>query len=52
MRKMLMNVFKIQENVAEILHRPENVWSLLLQTIIKGKIQKAYEALSGEGCAV
>ena len=52
MRKMLMNIFKIQKKVAEILHRPENVWFMLLQTMIKGKTQKAYWALSGEGCAV
>ena len=52
MRKMLMNIFKIQEKVAEILHRPENVWSMLFQTMTKGKTQKAYGALSVEGCAV
>ena len=39
MWKMLMNIFKTLEKVAEILHWPVNVWSMLLQIMIKGKTQ-------------
>ena len=39
MKKMLLNIFKTLEKAAEILHWPANVWSMLLQIMIKGKTQ-------------